>query len=247
MVLTGYTGSACQRSKCLNDCSGHGTCTSMRRYARDSRAFPLSTTIYDYDADDSYTAWDSEMIFACICDSSWEVGLASGETQQAEYFGPDCSMRHCPSGDDPKTTSSTMDNIATYQASWTSTTLTISKVVLGNVTVGQRLSGTGITAGTFISAFGTGTGLEGTYSLSQSHSSSSGTISGLYHYNEIDCEGIIPTGGVTPGEAGNLCQVDCSNRGICDYGTGVCKCFDDYFGSNCSLTGSDINYSNDWH
>ena len=79
--MVGYTGSACQRSKCLNDCSGHGTCTSMRRYAREAQAIPLSSTVYQYDATDSYTAWDSDMIFACLCDSSWAVGLGAGETQ----------------------------------------------------------------------------------------------------------------------------------------------------------------------
>jgi hypothetical protein len=29
------------------------------------------------------------MIYGCVCDSSWTVGLASGQTQQPEYFGPD--------------------------------------------------------------------------------------------------------------------------------------------------------------
>ena len=48
-------------------------------------------------------SWDHEMFTACVCDSSWSVGLDSGETQQAEWFGPDCSLRHCPGGDDPMT------------------------------------------------------------------------------------------------------------------------------------------------
>lgn len=47
--------------------------------------------------------WDEEMIYGCICDSSWEVGLGSGQMQEPEWFGPDCSLRHCPSGDDPNT------------------------------------------------------------------------------------------------------------------------------------------------
>lgn len=32
------------------------------------------------------------MSFGCVCDSSWAVGLGNGETQQSEWFGPDCSM-----------------------------------------------------------------------------------------------------------------------------------------------------------
>ena len=47
--------------------------------------------------------WDEEMIYGCVCDSAWEVGLGSGQTQEPEWFGPDCSLRHCPSGDDPST------------------------------------------------------------------------------------------------------------------------------------------------
>jgi hypothetical protein len=37
--------------------------------------------------------WDESKLFGCVCDSSWTVGLESGETQQAEWFGPDCSLR----------------------------------------------------------------------------------------------------------------------------------------------------------
>lgn len=35
------------------------------------------------------------------------------------------------------------------------------------------------------------------------------------------------------GAKGNLCHVDCANRGICDYKTGKCKCFANYYGENC--------------
>ena len=38
-------------------------------------------------------AWDSEAMYGCRCDSSWEVGLGAGQRQQAEYFGADCAQR----------------------------------------------------------------------------------------------------------------------------------------------------------
>jgi hypothetical protein len=59
------------------------------------------------------------------------------------------------------------------------TTLTVSAVSSGTVAVGQYISGTGITAGTRITALGTGTGSTGTYTVSVSQTVSSTSISAL--------------------------------------------------------------------
>jgi hypothetical protein len=67
---------------------------------------------------------------------------------------------------------------ATLTGSITGTTLTVSAVSIGTVYVGMAISGTGITAGTVISAYGTGTGGLGTYTVSISQTASSTTISG---------------------------------------------------------------------
>jgi hypothetical protein len=32
------------------------------------------------------------MIFGCLCDSGWDVGLGYGQVQEPEWFGPDCAM-----------------------------------------------------------------------------------------------------------------------------------------------------------
>jgi hypothetical protein len=72
--FVGYTGEACARTSCPNDCSGHGICQDLRRFAAD--------------AGSSYTnAWDANAHMGCLCDGG--------------YRGPDCSLMECPSGADP--------------------------------------------------------------------------------------------------------------------------------------------------
>jgi len=58
------------------------------------------------------------------------------------------------------------------------TVLTVSAVASGTIYLGMQLSGTGVTAGTQITAFGTGTGGAGTYTVSTSQEVASTTITG---------------------------------------------------------------------
>jgi len=71
--FSGFSGYACQRRACPNDCSGHGKCRLLSE---------LKTAV-------PYDAWDSQHIQACICD--------------AGFFDTDCTQRSCPTGDDPLT------------------------------------------------------------------------------------------------------------------------------------------------
>jgi hypothetical protein len=63
-------------------------------------------------------------------------------------------------------------------ASIATTTMTVSAVTDGVLSVGDIISGTGVTSGTTITAFGTGTGGVGTYTVSASQTVSSTTITG---------------------------------------------------------------------
>jgi hypothetical protein len=124
---------------------------------------PLDNKFYRKYVDS--TTYDGEAHQGCVCDSSWPVGLSSGQTQLGEYFGSACQYRRCPSGDDP-------------------------------VTADQ---------------------------------------------DETDCEGIRQPDFVFQdpsadlGQPGNLCYVPCSNRGTCDFDTGVCKCFKGFYGASCGF------------
>jgi len=79
----------------------------MATVAEISRVSPLDES-YTYGDNDA--SWDAEMVFGCLCDSdSWTVGLGAEQYQVSEYFGPGCSLRRCPSGDDPQTEENEMD------------------------------------------------------------------------------------------------------------------------------------------
>ena len=160
--FTGFTGDACQRMVCPSqntaECSGHGKCVSMKRMATMTNALPLSAAT-TYTGAEASTTWDEDKIFGCVCDSEWTVGLASGQRQQPQWFGPDCSLKRCPSANDPTTA-----------------------------------------------------------------------------VDEEDCGGKAAEGGFGTGATGNKCHVDCANRGICDYSTGVCTCFTGYYSEDCSKT-----------
>ena len=89
--FNGFTGSACQRLSCPNNCNDRGLCMTMRDasvyFGRD----------YDSTTENSgdglgfeYDNWDARSIQMCKCNYG--------------YSGPDCSLVLCPKGDDPYTT-----------------------------------------------------------------------------------------------------------------------------------------------
>lgn len=110
----GYTGKACQRTTCPNDCSAHGRCEYLEDLpyktvygdfygAREAEfpvqtlwggavlgdARPVKTGIGDYPvtlaAANRY--WDARKTRGCVCDAGWT--------------DIDCSRRMCPRGADP--------------------------------------------------------------------------------------------------------------------------------------------------
>jgi hypothetical protein len=82
----GYSGDACQRTTCPNNCNNAGKCMTLKQIAEDHHE---NAVFYgDFVSNTaSYTAFDSETSMGCMCDD----GRA----------GPDCSLVECPSTADP--------------------------------------------------------------------------------------------------------------------------------------------------
>lgn len=73
-------------------------------------------------------------------------------------------------------------NGAVVTGSISGTTLTVTAVTSGTLTIGQYISGSGVTAGTKITALGTGLGGAGTYTVDTSQTASSTTITATAAY-----------------------------------------------------------------
>lgn len=81
--------------KCPNDCSGHGVCNFIEDVTKDGEDKRTGGA-----TGRTYTLWDQEKIQVCQCDAGYE--------------GHDCSIRMCPKGDDPLTTTGvTMKQVIT--------------------------------------------------------------------------------------------------------------------------------------
>lgn len=83
----GFEGAACEKMKCGGSstaiCGKSGRCISLRQAALGYDGFRLVYPPSHYDE------WDADRIQGCLCDEG--------------FSGVSCSLRNCPSGDDPST------------------------------------------------------------------------------------------------------------------------------------------------
>lgn len=116
-----------------------------------------------------YTVIGSGSTTPTVADTSLATYLAASNTSQSGGLTPTYTAQAVVTGHIHNSTSTTYSGVA-------GTTLVVTAVTSGTLAVGSILTGTGITAGTKITALGTGTGGTGTYTVDTSQAAPSVTI-----------------------------------------------------------------------
>ena len=256
----GYTGLACERMACPNDCGDHGQCMTLgQQYNQFNTAGDRSL---------QYTQWDSQKSAGCVCDPG--------------YTGGRCEYRFCPKGADPiiPVTHIPTITITTHSSSgtlggkmkftfngesfyfpavvalWTPAQCKKKFESLPNIkrvvcTQGALdYSGGGTTYTVQIQAWPTNPWENNVYThrgnptIDSFHCDASLATNSLN--NAITCVVADVTYSTpTSPHAVVVPQYEqCSNRGVCDMLTGTCTCFDNFSGSQCNIFSPNGVYRN---
>ncbi|KAL4176318.1 hypothetical protein KRP22_001270 [Phytophthora ramorum] len=228
----GFSGLACNRMSCPNDCGRHGECRSMRLNAQQKDKGLPPAVVYQ-------SIWDSEMVHGCVCEEG--------------YGGGDCSDRLCPTGDDPLTGASTdslfglqKNEKQTVLCSATSGTLTLS--YRGQTTVRIDASDNADTVSKKLNALHTLQNVNVLFSgnsttmcnadgnmVTVEFTQNFGPLPLLVGYPSLLVHagiGSTPKLTISKSEVGSKENEACSNRGRCDLTSGVCTCYVGYTTSN---------------
>lgn len=146
--------------------------------------FPAATGTVLLDPNTAFTGTSTFETISATKDISGRTLNASGSITVGSYlYGSGTGQFKIPEG-----TTAQRAGSFTGIGSITATTLSLSSVSAGTAYVGATITGTGVTAGTRITAFVTGTGGAGTYTVSASQTVASTTITdqavaGMMRYN----------------------------------------------------------------
>jgi len=256
----GFTGSACHRTACPDDCSGHGTCRSNKDFAYDFAIAKshqllqtdLSTEMFKENYVATYDdvlngAWDSTHLYGCLCDRG--------------YRGANCALIECPSSADPlddrcstEEDEYTVENFqvqkfaATGSEGWrhayvdSKSNEQIPDICNVAANLGAPFNGAGV--GAKCMAVRGPNGERCKYTAWVRGPGGPADVHGPW-CKQTDSHGVWEKYG--PGDKnshfyngkvyacfGAMSGMDCSGRGICDYSTGQCSCFSGYSGTSCA-------------
>jgi len=199
----GFEGSACQRTKCPNDCSGHGTCRSNTDFAvdyseavfreqNDKNKKTVTGSYYDYFLVTYEKAWDSGMQYGCLCD----IG----------FRGVDCNTVECPTSYDAMDEEtckkySEWEKWGTYAGNEFAIIDPVTKKATSPSLHGQG----------------------NTILIREWHDPARTAAKAPIPYNPIE---EYPCNGAPAGDY-------CSGRGTCDTSSGICQCFQGFTGPAC--------------
>ena len=134
----GFTGAACDRVACDDECNGRGTCEPLWKLGREA-VVNGEAKEYAYGNPDpnqnGKDTWDRDMFQSCLCDgfspekhrqgpsSTYISGIYVDEPRVLGYHGHACEKALCPFGDDPSTEG--VNEKQTVGCSFTSGTFTL--------------------------------------------------------------------------------------------------------------------------
>jgi hypothetical protein len=219
----GFQGRACERMKCANDCSGNGRCISMREAAitQDDINLLSSTT---------YTEWDADRVFGCVCDSG--------------YTGYDCSENTCARGADPLWPTGAVNEVQAFDCTATGGSFRfrfrneVTDAISQGATVSQLESILGKLQAINVT----------TVSVTGSAGPICDSDGVKFKITFIANPGDLPTLAVVNNEltgtsascvydsgnsiTGTKTDEVCNNRGTCGQNTGICACYAGFKSSN---------------
>ncbi|KDO33497.1 hypothetical protein SPRG_02305 [Saprolegnia parasitica CBS 223.65] len=210
----GFSGAACEKLDCANDCSGHGNCFSMADAALLNGA--------------SYTLWDANSIYGCRCDPG--------------YTGYDCSLRTCISGHDPVVTGRLNERQA-ISCHCTTCTGTFMLTWNGRSSVPLAATASAADVEAALSAITSGVSVvfDGGATTICSTLGTSALVTFLHDFGplpsltlvlaaatltvSVQAGGTVALYGTSVATVANTKQsLECSGRGVCNQATGQCNC-----------------------
>lgn len=262
--LDGYEGSSCQRTSCPNSCSGHGVCRTMQEIAEANMTKRVAdrltggdVILTGVDSAFTYDLWDKDKNQACVCDAGWSgFDCSLRECPRGDdpmtHRSEDCLGYACRNERQVITigcADATCENQFQFHfRDWTGMDWTTNDMWI--YAVGHASARTTTAMDTLITneLEGLPNGAIENVRVDVSQDSFNWLITINFIDNSgnqdfIECEDrnhrdqvdSTTTCTTTSPRDGNTEESPCSNRGLCDYETGVCKCFKGFYDDDCSV------------